>query len=98
MRDVALLSPADFQPLIGAAFAVVEGNETAVELRLTEVVILAERPGHRQPFSLRLVGPQTPLLEQATHRLLQAEMGTLDLFFGPTASGPAGTTYEVIFG
>ncbi len=98
MRDIALLSAADFQSLIGTTFAVLEDNETATELRLTGVVILPERPGHRQPFSLQLLGPERPLLEQATHRLLQAEMGTLDLFFGPIASGPDGTTYEAVFG
>lgn len=98
MGAVALLSAADFRPLVGTAFAVVGGNETAIELRLTEVVILEERPGHRCPFSLRLFGPPTPLLKQATHRVTQAEMGTLDLFFGPIASGPEGTIYEAVFG
>jgi len=98
MRDLASLSAADFLALVGTAFAVVDGDEAAIEFRLTEIVILGERPGHRQPFSLRFLGPRTPLLEQATHRLVHAEMGALELFFGPIASGSEGTIYEALFG
>jgi len=98
MGDFTPLSAADFRPLVGTAFAVVNDNETKIELRLTEVVTLGERPGHRHPFSLRFLGPPAPLLEQATQRLAQPELGTLDLFFGPIASSPEGTVYEAVFG
>jgi hypothetical protein len=98
MRDLASLRATDFLALVGTAFVVVDGDEAAIDLRLTEVVIPGERPGHRQPFSLRFLGPCAPLLEQATHRLVHAELGALELFLGPIASGSEGTIYEAVFG
>ena len=98
MRDLASLSAADFRPLVGTVFAVVDGDWAGTELRLSEVVIQGVRPDHRQPFSLRLLGPRAPLLSQGIHRLTHAEMGVLELFFGPIASGPDATTYEAVFG
>ena len=89
MRDLASLSAADFLALVGTAFAVVDGDGAATELRLTEILILGERPGHRQPFSLRFLCPHTPLLEQATHRLVHAEMHAVELSDRVSAARPS---------
>ena len=66
-------------------------------IRLVEVQLLRERPGHRQPFVLRFTGPASPVLAQQIQRLSHAEMGELEFFLGPVVSDAPGVTYEAVF-
>ena len=97
MRDLASLTAADFAAVLGSDFEIVDGESAPVRIRLSEVVELGERPGHRRPFSLRFHGPRSPTLAHVTHRVAHAEMGEFDLFLGPVGSDPDGILYEAVF-
>ena len=109
MRDLAALTAADFEPLVGTDFQVsgadVPGPDasapppaTVLVIRLVQVQLLRERTGHRrQPFVLRFTGPASPVLAQQIQRLSHAEMGELEFFLGPVVSDPPGVTYEAVF-
>ncbi|MDQ6777390.1 MAG: hypothetical protein M3071_14490 [Actinomycetota bacterium] len=98
MRDLASLTPADFEGAVGTDFEIVvgESDPETVLIRLTEVVLLGERQGHRDPFSLRFRGPLSPGLAQVTHQLAHAEMGQFELFLGPVAADSDGILYEAV--
>jgi hypothetical protein len=107
VRDLAALTAADFEPLVGTDFQVsgadVPGPDASAPpapvlvIRLVEVQLLRERPGHRQPFALRFTGPASPVLAQQIQRLSHAEMGELEFFLGPVVSDAPGVTYEAVF-
>jgi hypothetical protein len=97
MRDLASLSAADFEGAVGTDFEIRDGESHQVKIRLTEVVVLGERSGHRRPFSLRFHGPLSPALEQVTHDVTHAEMGRFELFLGPVAADADRITYEAVF-
>lgn len=97
MRDLASLTPADFEAAIGTVFEVHYGAADPLPIRLTEVVVFGERPGHRQPFALRFEGPDCTVLAHVTHRLAHPDLGELDLFLGPIQTAGEGITYEAVF-
>jgi hypothetical protein len=97
MRDLATLTAADFEAVAGDVFDVECPGWELVQIRLTDVVPLRERPGRRRPFSLRFRGPGVPALSQAIHRLVHGEMGELEIFLVPIASDADATTYEAVF-
>ncbi|HWF35211.1 MAG TPA: hypothetical protein VG295_07555 [Solirubrobacteraceae bacterium] len=97
MPDFAALTAADFDAVLGTSFEIVDIEADPVAIRLAEVTVLGERPGYRQPFSLRFRGPLSPTLAQVTHRVAHAEMGRFDLFLGPVAADSDGITYEAVF-
>jgi hypothetical protein len=97
MRDLASLTPADFESAVGSVFEITGGESGPVRVRLAEVAVLGERPGHRQPFALRFHGPASPVLTQAIHGISHAGIGELELFLGPVVSDSDGITYEAIF-
>jgi hypothetical protein len=97
VRDRASLTAADFEASVGTVAQLVAGEAATLEVRLSEVVVLAERAGHRRPFSLRFRGPPSPVLEQAVRRIEHPEIGELELFLVPIASDSDGATYEAVF-
>jgi hypothetical protein len=97
MRDLAGLTAADFEGAAGSIFEIMDPGRDPLAIRLADVILLPERPGHRRPFSLRFEGPQSPVLAQAIHRIRHRDMGDLDIFIGPIASDGAGITYEAVF-
>lgn len=113
MRDLGELTAADWDPLVGTDFHVgavpqtedgaaaatgeVAGSAKPSALRLVQVTRLGDSPGPRQPFSLRFLGPASPVMPHAIHRLSHPGLGEVDLFVGPVLSGAPGTTYEAIF-
>ncbi|HWF49172.1 MAG TPA: hypothetical protein VG294_00895 [Solirubrobacteraceae bacterium] len=97
MRDLAALTGADFEGAVGTDFEIDDGESGAVKIRLAEVVLMSERPGHRRPFSLRFHGPLSPVLPHLTHHLEHAEIGSLELFLGPIAAEPDRIVYEAVF-
>jgi hypothetical protein len=97
MRDLASLTGADFDGAVGTDFEIDDGEAGPVKVRLAEVVLMSERPGHRRPFSLRFHGPASPMLEHVTHHVVHAEMGAFELFLGPVAAEPDRIVYEAVF-
>ena len=98
MRDLATLTAADFEAVVDSGFQALDTQGTAVlSLNLVQVVRYPERPGYRQPFSLRWAGPATPILAQGTYHLSHPEFGDAEIFLGPIAADASAATYEAVF-
>ena len=90
------LAPADFQPLVGQRFTVVQ-NEGDLALELATVTPLPPHARRAEPFALLFHGPTHPALQQRIHTLAHPELGLLSMFLVPV-QGPAGQrAYEAIF-
>jgi hypothetical protein len=99
MRDVASLTPSDFEAAVGSTFEVIDSaGQVVVALSLAHVVRRPGRPGQRQAFSVYWTGPSAPILGQFTHRLAHPEIGDVEIFLGPIANDGPGVTYEAVFG
>lgn len=97
MRDLASLTADDFSAAVDSIFEIVDDDSESLELRLTDVVLLADRPGRRRSFSLWFRGPPSRTLDHITHRVMHPEMGEFELFLGPIASDSEGVSYEAVF-
>ena len=97
--DLADLTLATFEPLVGDAFAV--GSEATgvvpIELVLESATSAGDWPGGRQPFSLIFRGPPEPALPQAIYALVHAGLGALQIFVVPIARDAEGVSYQAIF-
>jgi hypothetical protein len=97
VRDLAALTAADFEPLVGSTFAIARDGTPALEVSLLDVTRGAGAPGFREPFALRFTGPAEPVLGFATYHVSHPDFGELDLFLGPVVSTSPGVTYEAVF-
>ena len=97
--DLAALTLATFEPLVGDAFAVgIEpAGEEPIEFVLESATSAGDWPGGRQPFSLIFRGPPEPLLSQAIYALQHAGLGTLEIFVVPIARDAERVSYQAIF-
>jgi hypothetical protein len=97
--DLAALTLATFEPLVGDAFAVdsAAAAEPPIEFVLASATSAGDWPGGRQPFSLIFHGPPEPLLPQAIYALAHAGLGALEIFVVPIARDAAGVSYQAIF-
>lgn len=97
------LTCADFARHLGARFEVALSEGLAVSLELTDATEL-DQPGgsgprgqERRQFSVVFSGPAEPRLEQGLRRLVNPELGELDLFLVPVAADAAEVRYEAAF-
>jgi hypothetical protein len=93
-----------FAPLVGQMFRLhLEGREPleAVLEKVTEIPVSGWRPddaaGHRQPFSLLLLGPPQFVLPQAIYRFEHDELGAFEIFIVPIGRSAEGVRYEAVF-
>lgn len=93
MLDLATLTPEQFDPLVGARFAV---SELADVLELVSVARLNSPSPRPQPFSLTFAS-RTHKLTQATFRLAHPQLGTFDVFLVPLQPDARGGLYEAVF-
>jgi hypothetical protein len=93
--DLADLTLAHFEPLVGDEFRIAEPQP--VELELAEARSAGDWPGGREPFRLLFRGPRDPLLPQSIYRLEHAGLGALEIFVVPVARDAERTSYEAIF-
>lgn len=100
---MALLTQADFDPLLNETFQLQLDDETLLELRLTEVNPGSDRiqsqyeSDERKPFSLIFRGPSDPLLQQRLYSLKHPALGGLDIFLVPIGPDQQGMCYEAVF-
>jgi len=97
--DLAAVTADDFEPFKGQGFETRAGR--AQETLRLELVTIGRRqgpPGHREPFSLMLRGPRSPVLAQGIFRLSNQALGELELFLVPIGADQDGITYEAAFG
>lgn len=97
--DLADLTLATFEPLVGDGFAVqAEADEgEPIELVLESATKSGEWPGGRDPFALVFRGPRDPLLPQAIYGLRHPGLGLVELFIVPIAQEAGGAAYQAIF-
>jgi len=85
----------DFQQLVGETFEV---ESYGVDLVLVEASPIASPSSPRaRPFSLLFRGPLDGVLDQRTHRMSQATLGSLDVFLVPVERDERGVLYEAVF-
>ncbi len=100
VTDLATVTAADFEPLVGQCFRRPLDDGSAIELTLAAVGRRRAAPGWREPFSLLFTGPADPTLLPDVHPIDHPVLGYLELFIGPVVAGPPNpdvTTYEVVF-
>jgi hypothetical protein len=96
--DLASVTPDDFDALKGQRFdAHLPESEATFALTLAGVQRHPGGTGFREPFSLELLGPPSPVYPQGVYRLRHPDLGELDLFVVPIAGSEAGVTYEITF-
>ena len=100
MAELPSVTAADFDSLVGATFDVRPDSFEADALRmvLTAVRRFPGQAGFREPFTLELLGPTSPVAAQGTYRVRHPALGDLDLFMVPVGASPDGATYEITFG
>ena len=87
-----------FEPIKGAVFELVLGEEQTVPLELSAVLGTGlQGLANREQFSLHFRGPATPVLPQRIYRLDHPELGALEIFLVPIRRDAAGITYEAVF-
>lgn len=88
-----------FEPLLGQAFTLVEGNsETELELvSVQERPDLRSSPEFRVPFFLEFRTRSAAVMPQRIYRLKHAALGDLGLFLVPLRRDAAGCTYQATF-
>jgi len=93
-------TPASFQEHVGSRFRLSLPAQEPLELELGEIVLYEENPDHaprKQPFSLVLVGPLRPVLQQAIYSLEHAALGKMEVFLVPIGPDKRGMRYEAAF-
>lgn len=93
------LTAEHFQPHVGTAFRIDFTDHAPVGLVLVQVDAHGgpAAPGGRQPFSLVLQGPLTPVLPQRIYPLQHAELGVLEIFIVPLGPDASVMRYEAVF-
>ena len=102
--ELAELTLARLQPLVGSAFTVALGAPWDLHLLLTEVSPLSPATtfsgATRAPFRLIFQGPAQPVHPQQTLPLDHPELGRVEIFLvpiGPVGPGNPSMQYEAIF-
>jgi hypothetical protein len=93
-------TPASFKEHVGSRFRLSLPGQEPLALELGEIILYEENPDHaprKQPFSLILVGPMRPMLQQAIYPLEHPILGALDLFLVPIGPDKRGMRYEAAF-
>jgi hypothetical protein len=97
--DLASVTADDFEALKGQRFqAHPPESDATFPLTLAAVQRHPGSAGFREPFSLELLGPPSPVYPQGTYRVGHPDLGELDLFVVPIAGSETGVTYEITFG
>lgn len=99
------LTLASFEPYQNQLFKLQLDDENTMDLELIEMAHVGRNPAdygeaeRRWSFSLILLGPPDPILEQQVVSLQHDDLGQLDLFLVPVGSHHQreGMQYEVIF-
>jgi hypothetical protein len=97
------LTSQDFSPHLNQKFRLCGDASGPLEAELIEVTDLPGDPAdlkggtRRQPFSIVLVGPAEPVLQQSIYRIEHEKLGPLDLFLVPIGPNDKGMRYEAVF-
>lgn len=103
MDALPWLTHADFAARVGEVFEVVREDGSSVPLTLRTATEGSEAGGPgpdgatRLQFSLEFHGPAETPLSQATYRLVNDELGGLDLFLVPLGPRAGSMRYEAAF-
>jgi hypothetical protein len=93
--SLADLTAASFNERLHDTFTLAMTTAT-LKLVLAEVEELGQSD-RRHAFSLRFMGPPKPILPQATYRLENPALGSLEIFLVPLGPKGGGMRYEAVF-
>jgi len=85
-----------FSGLVGEKFIIqgLPSPDMVVEL---QQVVQHELTDKMESFSLFFLGPDHPVLPQATYSLSNSDTGKLDIFLVPVGKNSSGILYEAVF-
>ncbi len=93
------LSHKDFEKLVGDDFVARSDAGEELHLKLVSVDVLGEgAEDHRDPFSLKFHEEANALVDQQTHSVEHADLGTVEIFLVPIGPDAHGMRYEAVFG
>jgi len=98
--DLATISCDVFMPHVGSAFKVGVGGPPIATFTLTSAVDLPQwrrKSAPRSPFTLNLLGPPQPIVQQATYLFQHDVLGDMQLFVVPVGADANGVQYEIHF-
>jgi hypothetical protein len=86
----------DFAKHLNTKFRVEAGAEQTLEMELTEVSELRQKP-HTESFALIFQAPEGTAPDQRLYQMHHDALGAQDIFLVPVSSGKIGIRFEAVF-
>ena len=86
-----------FRPYLNQIFTITATAETQMDATLIAVKSSPHMGADRRQFSLLFLGPQAPVLGQATYQVENLALGKLEIFLCPVGVSGKGAEYEAVF-
>jgi hypothetical protein len=92
------LTKENWEAYLNKDFQVQIDDRNAVGMRLVSVSGFGRSlNGRREAYSLLFQGPVQPMLVQRIYRILQPQLGGMDIFLVPVGKEAGGVQYEAVF-
>jgi hypothetical protein len=92
------LTKENWEAYLNKDFQVQIDDRNAVGMRLVSVSGFGRSlNGRREAYSLLFQGPVQPMLVQRIYRILQPQLGSMDIFLVPVGKEAGGVQYEAVF-
>ncbi len=85
----------EFAKLLGTSFVLNAGDDRTLDMKLTEVTPVRDRP-HQVSFSMLFKLPADELVEQGLYDLKHEGVGKFQLLLVPIAQDPDGIVLEAV--
>jgi hypothetical protein len=85
----------EFAEVLGTSFVLTVGEDRTVDIKLTEVSPVRDRP-HQVSFSMLFKLPADQWVEQGLYDLKHESFGTFELFLVPIGQDPDGFVLEAV--
>lgn len=92
------LTKENWEACLNKDFQVQIDDQSAVDMKLVSVSGFGRSlNGRREAYSLLFQGPDQPMLVQRIYRMLQPQLGSLDIFLVPVGRDFGSIQYEAVF-
>jgi hypothetical protein len=92
------LTKENWEASLNKDFQVQIDDQSAVDMRLVSVSGFGRSlNGRREAYSLLFQGPDQPMLVQRIYRILQPQLGSMDIFLVPVGRVAGSIQYEAVF-
>lgn len=92
------LTKENWETCLNHDFQVQIDDQHAVDMRLVSVSGFGRSlNGQREAYSLLFQGPGQPMLAQRIYRMMQTQLGSMDIFLVPVGRDSGSIQYEAVF-